>query len=163
MGKQMSFTDYEYSQRKRKTKREEFLECMDEITPWDEIVALIEPYYYKNKVGRKARDIETMFRMFLLQRWYSLSDEAVEDAIYDSYAMRKFMHLNFIEDSVPDATTLCKFRKIIVDNGIDKLVFDAIRDFMYDNGYMMHGGTIVDATIIDAPKSTKNAEQEYGL
>ena len=159
MGKQMSFTDYEYSQRKRKTKREEFLDCMDEITPWDEIVALIEPYYYKNKVGRKARDIETMFRMFLLQRWYSLSDEAVEDAIYDSYAMRKFMHLNFIEDSVPDATTLCKFRKIIVDNGIDKMVFDAIRDFMYDNGYMMHGGTIVDATIIDAPKSTKNAEQ----
>lgn len=116
MGKQMSFTDYEYSQRKRKTKREEFLECMDEITPWDEIVALIEPYYYKNKVGRKARDIETMFRMFLLQRWYSLSDEAVEDAIYDSYAMRKFMHLNLMEDSVPDATTLCKFRKIIVDN-----------------------------------------------
>ena len=137
MGKQMSFTDYEYSLRKRKTKREEFLECMDEITPWDEIVALIEPYYYKNKVGRKARDIETMFRMFLLQRWYSLSDEAVEDAIYDSYAMRKFMHLNFMEDSVPDATTLCKFRKIIVDNGIDKLVFDAIRDFMYEHGYMM--------------------------
>lgn len=159
MGKQMSFTDYEYSLRKRKTKREEFLECMDEITPWDEIVAMIEPYYYKNKVGRKARDIETMFRMFLLQRWYSLSDEAVEDAIYDSYAMRKFMHLNFMEDSVPDATTLCKFRKIIVDNGIDKLVFDAIKEFMYNNGYMMHGGTIVDATIIDAPKSTKNAEQ----
>ena len=159
MGKQMSFTDYEYSQRKRKTKREEFLECMDEITPWDEIVALIEPYYYKNKVGRKARNIETMFRMFLLQRWYSLSDEAVEDAIYDSYAMRKFMHLNFMEDSVPDATTLCKFRKIIVDNGIDKLVFNAIRDFMDEHGRIMHGGTIVDATIIDAPKSTKNAEQ----
>lgn len=101
MEKQMSFTDYEYSLRKRKTKREEFLECMDEIMPWDEIVAIIEPYYY-NKVGRKARDIETMFRMFLLQRWYSLSEEAVEDSIYDSYAMRKFMHLNFVEDSVPD-------------------------------------------------------------
>ena len=138
MEKQMSFTDYEYSLRKRKTKREEFLECMDEITPWDEIVAIIEPYYYKNKVGRKARDIETMFRMFLLQRWYSLSDEAVEDAIYDSYAMRKFMHLNFMEDSVPDATTLCKCRKIIVDNGIDKLVFDAIKEFMYNNGYMIY-------------------------
>ena len=130
MGKQMSFTDYEYSLRKRKTKREEFLECMDEITPWDEIVAIIELYYYKNKVGRNARDIETMFRMFLLQRWYSLSDEAVEDAIYDSYALRKFMHLNFMVDSAPDATTLCKFRKIIVDNGIDKMVFDAINCFM---------------------------------
>ena len=103
---------------------------MDEITPWEEIVAIIELYYYKNKVGRKARDIETMFRMFLLQRWYSLSDEAVEDAIYDSYALRKFMHLNFMVDSAPDATTLCKFRKIIVDNGIDKMVFDAINCFM---------------------------------
>lgn len=69
---------------------------MDEITPWDEIVALVEPNYYKNKVGRKAIDIETMFRMILLQRWYSLSDETVEDAIYDRYAMRKFMHLNLI-------------------------------------------------------------------
>ncbi len=160
MGKQMSFTDYEYSLRKRKTKREENLECMDEITPWDEIVAIIEPYYYKNKVGRKARDIETMLRMLLLQRWYSLSDEAVEDAIYDSYAMRKFMHLDFVEDSVLDATALCKFRKIIIDNGIDKMVFEAINRFMEENGYMMRGGTIMDATIIDTPKSTKNAEQE---
>ena len=89
---QTNFTDVEYSQRKRKTKREEFLECMDEITPWDEVVAMIEPYYYRNKKGRKARGIETMFRMYLLQTWYNLSDEALEDAIYDSYAMRKFMH-----------------------------------------------------------------------
>ena len=82
MDKQMSFTDYEYSLRKRKTKREEFLGCMDEITPWDEVVAMIEPYYYHNKEGRKARDIETMFRMYLLQTWYNLSDEALEDTIY---------------------------------------------------------------------------------
>ena len=159
MEKQMSFTDLEYSKRKRKTKREEFLECMDEITPWDEIVALIEPYYYKNTRGRKAIPIETMFRMYLLQKWYSLSDEALEDTIYDSYAMRKFMHLDFLEDSVPDATTLCKFRKIIVDNGIDKLFFEAVKKFMDEHGHIMRGGTIVDATIIDAPKSTKNQEQ----
>ena len=82
MGKQMSFTDFEYSQRKRTTKRDEFLACMDEITPWDEIVEIIKPYYYKNKVGRPARGIETMFRMYLLQTWYSLSDEGLEDAIY---------------------------------------------------------------------------------
>ena len=158
MGKQMSFTDIEYSNRKRKTKREMFLERMDEIIPWDEIVALIEPYYYKNNRGRKAIPIERMFRMFLLQRWYSLSDEGLEDAIYDSYAMRKFMHLDFLDESVPDATTLCKFRKLIVDNGIDKLFFNSIQKFMEENGYIMRGGTIVDATIIDAPKSTKNEE-----
>ena len=144
---QTNFTDVEYSQRKRKTKREEFLECMDEITPWDEVVAMIEPYYYHNKKGRKARGIETMFRMYLLQTWYNLSDEALEDAIYDSYAMRKFMHLDFLEESVPDATTLCKFRKIIVENGLAQRYFEAVKSFMEEHG----------ATIIDAPKSTKNA------
>ena len=155
---QTNFTDVEYSNRKRKTKREEFLECMDEITPWDEVVAMIEPYYYHNQRGRKARGIETMFRMYLLQTWYNLSDEALEDAIYDSYAMRKFMHLDFLEESVPDATTLCKFRKIIVENGLAKQYFEAVKSFMEEHGRIMHGGTIVDATIIDAPKSTKNEE-----
>ena len=158
MEKQMNFTDYEYSLRKRKTKREEFLECMDEITPWDEVVAMIEPYYYHNQRGRKARGIETMFRMYLLQTWYNLSDEALEDAIYDSYAMRKFMHLDFVKESVPDATTLCKFRKIIVENGLAKQYFEAVKSFMEEHGRIMHGGSIVDATIIDAPKSTKNEE-----
>lgn len=160
MGNQMSFTDVEYSGRKRMTKREAFLDCMDEVICWEDVVALIEPYYYKNTKGRKAIPIETMFRMLLLQRWYSLSDEALEDAIYDSYAMRKFMHLNFLEESVPDATTLCKFRKIVVDNGIDKIFFTSIQKFMEDNGYIMRGGTIVDATLIDAPKSTKNQAGE---
>lgn len=155
---QTNFTDVEYSNRKRKTKREEFLACMDEITPWNEVVAMIEPYYYHNKKGRKARGIETMFRMYLLQTWYNLSDEALEDAIYDSYAMRKFMHLDFLEESVPDATTLCKFRKIIVENGLAQRYFEAVKSFMEEHGRMMHGGTIVDATIIDAPKSTKNAD-----
>ena len=159
MKNQVNFTDVEYSNRKRKTKREEFLECMDAITPWDEFVAIIEPYYYHNERGRKARGIETMFRMYLLQTWYNLSDEALEDAIYDSYAMRKFMHLDFLEESVPDATTLCKFRKIIVENGIAKQYFEAVKVFMEEHGRMMHGGTIVDATIIDAPKSTKNADK----
>lgn len=100
-----------------------------------------------------------MFRMFLRQRWYSLPDEAVEDAIYDSYVMCKYMQLNFAEGSVLDATTLCKFTKIIIDNGIDKMVFEAFNRFMEENGYMMRGGMIMDATIIDTTKSTKNAEQ----
>lgn len=160
MEKQLNFTDYEYSMRKKITKREQFLDCMDEIIPWDEIVEMVEPYYFKNTVGRKARGIETMFRMYLLQTWYSLSDEGIEDTIYDSYAMRKFMRLDFTKESVPDATTLCKFRKILVDNGIDKLFFNSIAKYMEENGYIMRGGTILDATIIDAPKSTKNQNNE---
>ena len=160
MNQQMNLSDLEYSNRKRITKREQFLDCMDEITPWDEIVEMIRPYYYKNKVGRPARGIETMFRMYLLQTWYSLSDEGLEDAIYDSYAMRKFMHLDFMRESVPDATTLCKFRKIIVENGLAQEYFRSVDSFLKEHGYIMHGGTIVDATLIDAPKSTKNEKQE---
>ena len=160
MKKQQSFTDVEYSMRKRKTKREEFLEMMDEITPWDEIVAMIEPYYYQNTRGRKPRGIETMFRMYLLANWYNLSDEGIEDEIYDSYAMRKFMGLNFAEESVPDATTLCNFRKILTDSGIGTKYLSACNEFLEQHGRIMHGGTIVDATIIDAPSSTKNAEGE---
>ena len=158
--KQQSFTDYEYSMRKRKTKREEFLETMDAITPWEEIVAMIEPYYYKNHLGRRPRGIETMFRMYLLSTWFSLSDEGVEDAIYDSYAMRKFMRLDFTTESVPDATTLCNFRKLINDNGLGEKYFAACKEFLEKHGRIMHGGTIVDATIIDAPSSTKNAENQ---
>ena len=158
MKKQQSFTDLEYSMRKRKTKRDEFLETMDAITPWDEIVAMIEPYYYKNHLGRRPRGIEVMFRMYLLATWFNLSDEAVEDAIYDSYAMRKFMGLDFTTESVPDATTLCKFRKLINDNGLGERYFAACKEFLEQHGRMMHGGTIVDATIIDAPSSTKNAD-----
>lgn len=108
--KQETFTDIEYSFRKKKTRREEFLEIMDEIIPWDEWVGVIEPYYPKGKRGRPPMGIEKMLRMYLLQIWFNLSDPATEDAIYDSYAMRKFTGIDFMAEAVPDETTLCKFR-----------------------------------------------------
>jgi len=160
MSKQQSLTDFEYANRKRKTKRDEFLETMGELIPWDEWCAVVAPYYPNGKRGRPTRGIEPMLRMYLLANWFNLSDEGVEDAIYDSYALRKFMQVDFIgEDQVPDATTLCKFRKLLNDSGITKLLFDTISRFMEKHGRIMHGGTIVDATIIEAPTSTKNAEQ----
>ena len=116
MKKQQRFKNLEYSIR----KRDEFLETMDAITPWDEIVAMIEPYYYKNHLGRRPRGVEIMFRMYLLATWFNLSDEAFMDTIYDSYAMRRFKGLDFTTQSVPDATTLCKFRKLINDSGLGK-------------------------------------------
>jgi IS5 family transposase len=158
--KQQTFSDIEYGGRRRQTKRDEFLAIMNEIIPWDEWVAYIEPYYPKGERGRPPKGIEKMLRMYLLQVWFSLSDEGVEDAIYDSYAMRKFMGINFCEEQVPDATTLLHFRRLIEENGIGKVFFDAINRCLTKCGHMMKGGTIVDATIINAPSSTKNASGE---
>lgn len=155
---QQTFSDIEYSKRKRKTKRDEFLETMDEIIPWNEWVDYIEPYYPKGERGRPPRGILVMLKMYLLQIWFNLSDEGVEEAIYDSYAMRKFMGINFMEEQVPDATTLLGFRHLLEDKGIGKVLFGAINQFLEQHGRMMHGGTIVDATIICAPTSTKNAQ-----
>lgn len=150
----------EYGCRKKKTKREEFLEIMEEIIPWEEWVAIIRPYYPTGKRGRPPIDLELMLRMYLLQVWFNLSDPGTEDAIYDSYAMRKFTGINFMKGSVPDETTLLNFRHLLEEHGLNKLFFEAINRVMEETGHVMRGGTIVDATIIDAPSSTKNAEKK---
>ena len=157
---QQTFSDLEYSARKRKTRREEFLEIMEEIIPWDEWVDYIAPYYPNGKRGRPPKGIEKMLRMYLLQCWFNLSDEGVEDAIYDSYAMRKFVGVDFFEEDAPDATTLLKFRHLLEKNNLNKAFFEAINRVMEQSGHIMRGGTIVDATIISAPSSTKNAEKQ---
>jgi len=131
---------------------------MDQVIPWDEWVALVEPYYFNSKRGRKPVPVETMLRMYLLQSWFNLSDEAVEDAVNDSYAMRQFMGLDFTTRQVPDATTLLHFRHLIEKHQLGKAMFDAINRVFEANGWIMRGGTVVDATIIAAPASTKNAE-----
>ena len=156
---QETFTDIEYSFRKKKTKREKFLEIMDEIIPWDEWVGVIETYYPKGKRGRPPMGIEKILRMYLLQIWFNLSDPATENAIYDSYAMRKFTGIDFMTETVPDETTLCKFRHLLEETDLNKLFFDAIIQVMLQTVHMMKGGTIVDATIPQAPSSTKNAEK----
>ena len=132
--KQQTFSDFEYSNRKRKTKREGFLEIMDEIIPWDEWVGIIMPFYPSGKRGRPPKGIELMLRMYLLQIWFNLSDEGTEDAIYDSYAMRKFVGINFLEEDAPDATTLLKFRRLLEQHGLNKLFFDAINRVMVETG-----------------------------
>lgn len=157
--KQQNFTDIEYGNRKRKTKRDEFLAAMEAVIPWAEMVALIVPYYPNGRRGRPPRGIETMLRMYLLQCWFNLSDEGVEDAIYDSYAFRRFMRVDFMGDEqVPDATTLCNFRKLMHESGIADQFFRSMKQFLDEHGKLMHGGTIVDATLLDAPSSTKNAQ-----
>lgn len=158
--RQTTFSDIEYGNRKRTTKREEFLDIMDEIIPWDEWVEFVRPYYPAGKRGRPVKGIETMLRMYLLQTWFNLSDEGAEDAIYDSYAFRKFMKIDFMTEQVPDATTLLKFRHMIEKNHLGEEFFRAINRVMEATGHIMHGGTIIDATIINAPSPTKNAEKK---
>lgn len=157
---QPSFTDVEYGQRRRVSRREQFLQAMDATIPWGRWVALIEPYYYADgpgKRGRKAKPLETMLRMYLLQAWFSLSDEGVEDAVYDSYAMRRFMGLDFTVEQVPDATTLLGFRHLLEEHRLGEKLFAAQQEIFDEQGWIMRGGSIVDATIIAAPSSTKNA------
>jgi IS5 family transposase len=130
---------------------------MDKVIPWDEWISIIKPYYPDGKRGRPTRGIETMLRMYFLQIWFSLSDEMTEESIYDSHAMKKFMGVNFGNEQAPDATTLLKFRHLLERNGLCEKLFQDLNERLEANGCVMRGGSIVDATIIKAPSSTKNA------
>jgi len=157
---QLSFGDMEYTNRRRKTKRELFLEQMDKIIPWADWVDMITAYYPSGKRGRPPIGIETMLRMYLMQNWFSLSDEGIEDAVYDSHAMRSFLRINFLEQQVPDATTVLHFRHLLEEHALGKALFDDIRNRLDKAGLIMHGGSVVDATLISAPSSTKNQTGE---
>ena len=158
--KEMTLADVEYYNRKKTTKKEKFLDNMEKIVPWDKCINTIKEFYYNNKVGRKAKNIEVMLRMYLMQMWFNLSDEGIEDAIYDSYAMRKFLKIDFLNEQVPDATTLLHFRRLLEKNNYGEEIFKFVTNTLERAGLMMKGGTIVDATIISAPKSTKNKEHK---
>jgi IS5 family transposase len=157
---QLTLGDMEYSNRKKITRREDFLKTMEKIIPWDRLCGLIEPYYFHNKTGRPPRGIETMLRMYFLQIWFNLSDEMTEDNILDSHAMKDFMGINFFNNQAPDATTLKNFRHILEHNNLQKFIQSEILNLLEANGLVMHGGTIADATIIRAPSSTKNEAKE---
>ena len=149
----MTFTDLEYAGRKRSGKREKFLDSMDRIIPWADFIKKIEPYYPKSgRPGRPPRGIEPMLRMYFLQVWFNLADEALEETIYDSYAMRRFMRLDYFEEGAPDATTLLKFRHLLERHELQKELFDTLKDVLEKEGKIRHGGTISEA-----PSSTKNS------
>ena len=157
MNDQPSLSEVEYAQRRRVPKREEFLNRMDQVVPWADWVGLIQPYYYNKARGRRPIPVETMLRMYLLQVWFHLSDEGVEDQINDSFAMRQFMRLDFGTQQVPDATTLLHFRHLLETHQLGQAMFAALNARLEADGLIMRGGSIVDATIIAAPSSTKNA------
>ena len=154
---QRSFASAEYAMKKKRTRRERFLAEMERIVPWSRLTAVIEPLYPKSgRVGRPPIGVPKMLRMYCLQQWYGLADEALEDALYDSQALRDFVGIDLSRESVPDATTLLKFRRLLQDNDLTRTLFDEINAHLTEQGLLMRAGTIVDATIIAAPSSTKN-------
>ena len=158
--KQISFASLEYAGKKRQTRREKFLGEMDLVVPWDRLVALIEPHYPRaGRVGRQPIGVPRMLRMYFLQQWYSLSDEGLEDAIYDSQAMREFIGIDLSREQVPDATTLLKFRRKLEEHQLTKAIFEHVNADLQARGLLMREGTLVDATIIAAPPSTKNKDK----
>ncbi|WP_373717537.1 IS5 family transposase [Roseateles sp.] len=158
---QRSFASAEYAMKKKRTRREVFLADMERIVPWPRLIAVIEPLYPKSgRVGRPPIGVSKMLRMYCLQQWYGLADEALEDALYDSQALRDFVGVDLSRESVPDATTLLKFRRLLQDNDLTRALFDEINAHLSEQGLLMRAGTIVDATIIAAPSSTKNSKGE---
>jgi IS5 family transposase len=155
---QRSFASAEYALKKKRTRREKFLADMERVVPWARLIAVIEPLYpTSGRVGRQPIGVARMLRMYCLQQWYGLADEALEDALYDSQALRDFVGIDLSRESVPDATTLLKFRRLLLDNDLTKALFEEINAHLAEQGLLMRAGTIVDATIIAAPSSTKNA------
>jgi IS5 family transposase len=146
--------------KKRVTRREQFLAEMETVVPWLLLVGLIEPFYPNGKRGRPPIGIEKMLRVYFLQQWYGLSDEGLEDALYDSLSMRHFVGLEPGSEEVPDATTLLKFRHLLERHELTKKIFAEVGAFLSEKQLLMREGTIVDATIIAAAPSTKNKAKE---
>lgn len=158
---QASFSDLEYAAKKKVTRRDRFLGEIDAVTPWLALVAEIEPFYPKGEGrGRPPVGVERMLRMYIAQQCFGLSDEGIEDAIYDSQAIRAFVGINLSRESAPDATTLLKFRRLLEAHQLTERIFAAINTLLAVKGLILKEGTVVDATIIAAPSSTKNQNGE---
>lgn len=155
MSQQLTFADSEFSSKRRLTRKEIFLSRMDTLLPWPQLLGNIEPVYPKAGNGRRPYSLETMFRIHCLQLWYSLGDEAMEDALYEIASMRQFALLS-LDKAIPDRTTIMNFRHLLEKYKLTRKIFQTVNQWLLDCGVMMTQGTTVDATIIEAPSSTKN-------
>jgi transposase, IS5 family len=142
----------------RKSRRELFLEEMDKIVPWGGLVALVGPYYPKSGSGRPPVGLERMLRLYFLQQWFNLSDPGLEDALYESAALRRFASIDLGREPVPDETTICNFRHLLERHDLGRSMLQMVNEYLAACGVKIATGTIVDATIIHAPSSTKNAD-----
>ena len=145
---------------RKATRRDAFLAQMQTLVPWSSLCGLIEPHYPKRGRGRPPIGVERMLRIHLLQHWFNLADQACEEALYDSAALRAFVGIDLGREPVPDATTLLKFRHLLERHRLGEAIFAEVGRILQERGLRLSAGTIVDATIIAAPSSTKNAEQQ---
>ncbi|MEW5903647.1 MAG: IS5 family transposase [Pseudomonadota bacterium] len=143
---------------RKATRKAEFLSRMDKLVPWTEFCRVIEPFYPKAGNGRPPIGLERMLRMYFIAHWFNLADEACEDALYDVEAFRNFCHVDLGRERVPDATSLLNFRHLLEKHDLGSALFAIVGELLQQNGLKLSGGTIVDATIIAAPSSTKNAD-----
>jgi hypothetical protein len=158
-----TFASLAYDSKKKKTRREKFLEEMDRVIPWDELLKIVRHKYPKKGNGRQPMPVERMLRIYFLQQWYGLSDPAMEDALYDSESMRRFARINLEADAIPDETTILNFRHYLEEHHLTEKVFKMTKRYLTDKGLLLREGTIVDATIINAPPSTKNQTRTRDL
>ena len=157
-GKQLGFSDYELTTATKQTKRKKLLSEVEVVVPWQPLLALIEPHYPKtSKKGcRPPYPLATMLRFYLLQQWYSLSDPAMEDALIEVPTMRRFAGIDLFSDRIPDESTILSFRHLLEKQGLGEQIFETVKAHLSARGMTMRQGTIVDATLIAAPSSTKN-------
>jgi len=157
---QQSFADEAFERYRKVTRREQFLAQMDQVIPWRELCEVIEPFYPKaDGAGRPPKALAMMLRIHFLQHWFNLSDPAMEEALYDSRAMRRFAGIDLGETPVPDETTILKFRHLLEAHNLGERLFELIGEYLQANGLKIATGTIVDATLLSAPSSTKNRQK----
>ncbi len=157
---QLTFGDAEGLSKRKRTRREVFLAEMEQVVPWKVLLVLVEPHYpTMGRPGRQPYALATMLRIHFLQQWYALSDPAMEEALLDTPVMRRFARLNGLEN-IPDETTILNFRRLLEEHGLAERIFERVNTHLARKGQSLRAGTIVDATIIAAPSSTKNQEGE---
>ncbi len=154
--KQTTFASAAWERKGKVTRREKFLAEMDAVIPWASILALIEPHYPKAGNGTQPMPMERMLRIYFMQQWFNLSDPGMEDALYDSESMRRFAGIELVDDAVPDETTILRFRHLLEKHKLTEAIFAEVRALLEERRLLLKSGTIVDATIIEAPASTKN-------
>jgi len=154
--KQRTFASAAWDGKGKVTRRERFLSEMDAVIPWSGILALIEPHYPKAGNGTQPMPMERMLRIYFMQQWFNLSDPAAEDALYDSESMRRFAGIELVDDAVPDESTILRFRHLLERHQLTEQIFALVRGLLEQKRLLLKSGTIVDATIIEAPPSTKN-------
>ena len=157
MGQQRTFGDLAWDGKKKVTRREQFLSEMDAVIPWREFIRLVAPVYPTGERGRPVMPLEMMLRIYFVQQWFNLSDPAAEDALYDSEAIRRFVGVDLSTDAVPDESTILRFRHLLERHQLTAAMFAAVGASLARKGILLKSGTIVDATILNAPTSTKNA------